>query len=193
MTVPRYAVSLEVIASLAQQNADFGFAARSADPGFGVGDQRLPVNDTGFEQRQEPQLYGGWVATGIGDQAGAANGLAVDFGQTINRFRQQFRAGVRHPVPVFPLFSPPQPEISGQINDFDTGFQQRRCALHGGAVGGGEKYHVAAFQHRIVRLNERQIYPPAQIGKQLADLNALLAARGDNSQFHRRMRDQQPQ
>ena len=193
MAVARNAVRLEIIAGLGQQNTHFGLAPRPAHPGFSVGDQRFGVDDTRLQQRQKAELHRRRIAAGIGHQPRLADGLAIDFGKTVDRLGQQFRAGVRHSVPPFPIRRLAKPEIGRQIDDFHALLQQRWHTVHGGAVGGGEKHHIAALQHGVVRLDKGQIHLTAQVGKQVADLGAFLAARGDDRQFHSRMRGQQPQ
>ena len=113
MAMPTNPIGAEILRDFTVQHTEARFAASAADPGFGVGDEVLRVDQLTLEQRHECQQHCGRIAPGVGDQASLADRITVTLGQTVDRIVDELGAGVRHTVPAFPRVEIAQAEISG--------------------------------------------------------------------------------
>ena len=122
-------------------------AAGGAAPEPDAAGDSLHVDDAleepGPGERQEPELDGGGEAAGRGDEAGAADALAVQLGQPVDEVGEHPRMGVG--LAVVPLVGGGvlEPEVAGHVDDLHRG-QRRdlRHLLRGHLVGKAEKDDV---------------------------------------------------
>ena len=134
-----YAIGLEVIGSLGEQNVGFRLAAGTRNPGFRIRNQVIDINATSFNQRQEAQLYRCRITPGVRDQPCSHDLCTVQFRQAIDGFGNKIRRSVRHPIPLFPDSNILDPEVCRQINHAYAGIEQVAGLLHRHAVRGREK------------------------------------------------------
>ena len=193
MPVPGHPVRLQAVGGFGVQRADLCLPSRAGDARLAVGDQVQRIDQPRGQQRLVAQLYRGRVAAGQPDDARAADRLAVDLGQAVDRLFEQPGAGVRHLVPAFELGRVSQAEVGREVDQPHTGFKQRGRRIHRDPVRGGEEHHVAVGQPGRRGIRERDADPTAQAGEHLGHRHAGFLARGDRLQVGIRMRGQQAQ
>ena len=186
-------VGLETFATLPHQCPHHGFAASPAHPRLGVGDQRIRVQQSRLDQRQETQSHRRGVTTGIGHDPGLPNRLPIEFRETVDRLCQQLGTSVRRAVPLRPDFRIGEPKIGRQVDHPGAGRHQVRHHLHGGTVRGGEKHHIARRQGVTIGFGKSEFERSPQIGEEIRYRPARFGAGGDHGDLHRRMRRQQTQ
>ena len=149
------------------------------------------IDQIRFDQRQKRQVAGCGVATHPTDVICRGEFFTVQFGQPVNEFAQPLRGSVFFAVPFFVKVRIPQTEIGRQVDDF----ARQRGVLVDVMLGlsmwlGQEKY-----VHRLDlgRVDEFESGLLAQIGMHLVNVLAQVRARSDLLDFHRRVRQQQPQ
>src|SRR5262249_30189237 len=78
-----------------------GHSARPGHAAFAVDDDVGWLNEAGLHERGERQDGGGGVAAGVGDELGAGDLFAEEFGQAVNDFAEALGVGMLVPVPLF--------------------------------------------------------------------------------------------
>ena len=188
-----HAISLEVVGGLGEMRVQLGLAPGAGHARFGVGDQMFNIHQPLFHQRQESELHGGRVATGVGNEPRRFDLRAVHFRQTIHRLGEQLRAGVRHAIPFFPHGRILEAKIGGQVDKLHARREQRARMGHGNAIRRGREHHVAGRQRLGVRLAEGERHPAPQAGEHFSYRLTRLTARGNDLKFNVRVLGEQPQ
>ena len=107
----------------------------------GAGDAALAVDDDAVRfkvaaggQRREAENAGLRVATGIGDELGRDDFLAVHFRQTIDGLSEMGQVFVTGAVPLGVDVGIAEAVVGAEVNDAEAVAQQRRQGAHAGAV-----------------------------------------------------------
>src|SRR5262249_8184151 len=146
-----------------------------------------------FEQRQKSKLHGRRIAARVADDTRALDLRAVDFRQPVDRFLEQIRAAMRHPVPLLEDRRVPEPEIGREVYDLHAGADELARLRQRDAVWGREEHDVARREGGLGWTDEREVVDAAQARKHLRDLRAGVFARGDRADFDVRMRGENAQ
>ena len=193
MPVSTDRVGLEAFADLGHQQTRRRLAPGTADAGLRIRNQPARIDDSGGEQRNEPERHCSRIATRIRHQSRAAHGIAIELRQPVDRLGKKLRTGMRHAVPGFPKCGIFQPKVGSQIDDAHAAREQVRHRLHGRSVGRGEIDEVAFSQRTLVGRRELKIQPSPQMRKHLGHRNPCLGAGGDDHNRRGRMPRQDPQ
>src|SRR5690606_13593085 len=114
--------------------ADLRLATSTTGTRFTVSNQAARIDDACTQQRQKAKLHSRRIAAGIRNETRALDGFAIDFAKTIHGFVEQMWARVRHAVPLLPHLHVLDPEVGGEVDDFDASIEQILCHLHRSAV-----------------------------------------------------------
>ena len=113
--------------------------------------------EAGLDERPQRQRRRRHVAAGGGDEAGALQLGAVQFGQAEHGLFQQVELGVLEPVERRVGSRVLQAERRRQVDDAADVADQRRREFHRGAVRQPEEHEVEPVDRRGVELGEHQV------------------------------------
>ncbi len=162
MPVARHVVGDEIVRRLGVAEVQLCLASGAAHAGLCVGDQVVEIHRAALDERQEAELDRGRVATGICHQPRAADALAVDLTQAVDRVAHQLGRAVLHLVPALPFGDVADAEIGRKVDDARARIEHRTRILHRNAVRRTEKDDVTAAQRLRRWLGELEIDVPAQ-------------------------------
>ena len=100
---------------------------RPADAAFCVADNAsFAVDDARGDEGPDRKIRGGRIAAGIRDEAGFANAVTAEFGETICGFGEESRSGVVFLVPLLITFGSAQAEGSAEVDHHRARFEELR-------------------------------------------------------------------
>ena len=151
----------------------------------------LWVGQTGREQRPHGQHAGGSVAADPAHIARAADLLAVQLRQTVDKSAQPVGRDVLFAIPVYVRLRIPQAEVGAEVDDAIGQLRKIGDAAHRAAVGQSQHQQVARRQ--LSRADELQFRPPAQVRMGEMDERSGVALAGHLGHFNVGMIQQQTQ
>jgi len=119
------------------------------------------IDQAGLDEWDEAQLHGRRITSWIRENTRTADCRPIDLGQAVNRFGNEFRGLMRHPIPLLPLGDVANTKIGRQIDHANPRIDQRASLLHRNTVGRGEEYDIARFEIGVLRCDELQPNPAA--------------------------------
>mmetsp|Transcript_17490 Transcript_17490/g.38109 ORF Transcript_17490/g.38109 Transcript_17490/m.38109 type:complete len:282 (+) Transcript_17490:741-1586(+) len=187
-----HAVGVHAFGNLGVQEVHFGGAAGAADPGLGVDDDVLRLDEPGLQQRHEGQLDAGRVAAGVGHHARLLDSLAVELRKAVHHLFLQIHCRMRPAVPLLVHLRIPQAEIGRQVHHLGVS-RQPSDDLLGGSVRKATEHrvhigvvhlvvldqHGQSLQVPVLRVHGVELLPGIAEGCEVRDL-------------HRGMHGQQP-
>ena len=125
MTMTLDTIGLEIISGFGQQCVHFGFATGTGNTGFAICDQRALIHQwlALREQWRKTQLHRSGITAGQANHTRCTNGIAIDFRQAIDGFRQNIGATMGHAVPLLENGRVFDAEICSEINHSDASIQ----------------------------------------------------------------------
>src|ERR1035441_3979314 len=139
-------VRREVFGDLAEAGVEAGLAPRAADAGFSVADDATGAIDAAsLYQGAESEIGGGGVTARVGDEASGGGEVAAEFGETVDRFGQQFRLSVGLLIPGGVVFGRAQAEGAAEIHHTGASGQHDGRQFHGDFRGSGQEYEGKSF------------------------------------------------
>src|SRR5258708_23644067 len=111
----------EIVGRLRQQESDCGLAPGTGGSRLAIGDEVFGVDDTGLDEGYEAQLDRRRIAAGIADDARATDLVAVELGQSVDRFGEKIGTRVRHLVPLLEHRDIADAKVGSEIDDLYAG------------------------------------------------------------------------
>ena len=140
MAVMEDRVGREVLGRFAEVSLEGGLAAGAGDAGLGVADDAGgEIEDPGLDEGTESEIGGGGVAAGIGDEAGAADLVAVELGKTVDGGGEQVRGDGRFFIPALVDIGSAEAEGTGEVDDAEAGVEEGGGQIDGDFVRSGEE------------------------------------------------------
>src|SRR3982751_5539884 len=94
MTMFWNAVRPDAFVALGEEVLRFHFPSSASHAAERIGNNAVRANQVGPKERENGQQDTGGIATGTRDEIGLRDFFAINFGQAINRFLEQFRGGM---------------------------------------------------------------------------------------------------
>jgi hypothetical protein len=105
---------------------------RTGNAALGIDDDRARLDVLAGDEWCESQNARLRIATGVGDELGTANLVAIDFRQSINRLGEVGEIVVTLPIPLGVDVGIAKPIVGAEIDDAHAALQELR---HGGRTG----------------------------------------------------------
>ena len=146
VAVIEHRIDRKIPGDFAEAGAEASLAPGAAHARLGVADDsRGAIDRSSGDQRLDGEIGGGGIATGIRDQARAANPLPAEFGKPVDGFGKKAGRGVLFFVPALVGSGVVQSESPAEIDDFCAGVEHGGRKFHGNSGRSGEEDHVQAF------------------------------------------------
>ena len=165
VAVALHVVGDEIVRRLGVAEMQFCLASSAAHARLRVGDKMLEIHGTALHERQEAELNGRRIATGICHQPRAGDALAVHFAKAVDRLAHELGRAVPHLVPALPFGDVAQAKIGREVDDPRAALEQRARLVHRYPVGRGEENDVAGAERVGVGLGERELEVAPQPGE----------------------------
>lgn len=133
------AVGADAFIAFAEEQGNGFLASGTRDAAHAEDADALGLDEASLEEREEGQQHAGGVASGSRDQSGAADGVGIDFRETVDRLCEEVGCRVGVVVEFLVGGRVIEAEIGAQVDDAETAVEQGGGVFVGDAVGEGEE------------------------------------------------------
>ena len=148
-----------------------------------------------MQEGEEREDDGGRVTAGRGDKAGIGDGCAVDFGETEDRFGEEFGGWVGFAVEFLVDFGVVDAEVGAEVDDAEAFVEKGGGVGCGFAVREGEEGDFGTAGGDLIHVGVDKIEvrtgKAGEAGEDSADGSANVAARGDRDEVDLGVREEE--